>query len=166
MATNVIIATDEILAALNSVWATKSLVVYNAMLAAATPPRTAAVVAPVLIFEPLEKGVSPHPSTGALPWARMTVRHGAGYDAAIGLGGNRKRFRRTGTVWLQCFAPNEDGSGWSLSRQLAMIGQSVYQGARTTNVTFNNVALLERGQDGGFYRTDITAQFKWDELQA
>lgn len=166
MATNVIIATDEMLAALNSVWPAKSLALYNTFLTGATPARPTVSTAPVLIFEPLEKGVSPHPSTGALPWARVTVRHATGFDAAIGLGGNRKRFRRTGTLWLQCFAPNEDGSGWGLSRQLAMIGQSVYQGARTVNVTFNNVALIERGQDGSFYRTDITAQFKWDELQA
>jgi len=145
---DIVTATDDILAALRTIWLAESPAIVGSM------------TAPVLVFEALEKDLKPHPKDGSKAWARLTVRHASGRAAALG----NRRFRRTGTVHVQIFVPFKDGSAYTVAQRLARVAQKAYEGERAGAVTFNSVATPERGVEGSWYRIDCLASFSWDEV--
>lgn len=102
------------------------------------------------------------PEMGA--WARVTVRHGTGFQATLaGETGNR-RFTRPGVVTVQIFTPS--GDGLELSDILAIIAARALEGVRTDNgVWFKNVSAPEIGHDGKWFQRNVTADFEYDEVR-
>lgn len=147
MAIDVVSATDVILSDLKVLWDVQAAVLV-------TPT-------PVLVFEPLEKSLLPHPADAALPWARVVVQHVTGRAAAIG----PHRWRRTGLVLVNVFVPFTDGSSFTLAQRLAKIAQEAYETPADTRVKYPRVDYKERGRDGTFYRVDVVANFWWDEIK-
>lgn len=119
---------------------------------------------PALVFEATEKDMIPHPSTLTAPWGRVAIRHGGSKQTSMGPVG-RRRFERTGTLWVQCYIPWKEGADLSTAEALALVARNGYEGVSTDNVTLRAVALQERGRDGNFYRWDVLAQFTWYEIK-
>lgn len=149
MATDYDDAIDATLTVLKALWDTESA----AIVGAADPV--------LLVYEEAERDLKPHPADSTQPWARVVVRHATGRAAALG----RHRFRRTGTVYVQAFVPNDNGLAKGKATGLARIAQKAYEMTRGTAVSFKNATVTEKGPDGNFYRADCTAEFWWDELR-
>jgi len=103
------------------------------------------------------------PTSGA--WARVTVQHNTGRQATLSNGVGQRRFRRTGVVTVQVFAPTGDGQ--EFSDQLATIAKNAFEGVTTSpgRVMFRDVRLREVGQDGNFYQVNVLADFEYDEVR-
>jgi hypothetical protein len=115
---------------------------------------------------------SDKPENAATPWARVSVRHNPVQPGAVTLGrapDGKRRYTRTGLVFVQLFTPL--GDGLSLADQLATIARSAFEGVVTTpgNVIFRAVSVNEVGSEvgpekGGWFQTNVTAQFEYDEI--
>lgn len=90
-------------------------------------------------------------------WARVTVRHLTGGNAAIG----NKLFERTGVVTVQIFT--QFGTGNVLSDELAQIAVNAFDGQSTGAVWFRNVRVTEIGQDGQWFNVNVYAEFEYTE---
>jgi hypothetical protein len=107
------------------------------------------------------------PSSTSVPWARVAVRHNPVQPGQVTLGqaDGRRRFTRTGLVFVQLFTPT--GDGLSLADSLATIARSAFEGVATTpgNVIFRAVSVSEVGpEEGGWYQTNVTALFEYDQI--
>lgn len=94
-------------------------------------------------------------------WARVTLRHATGRQSSLSGAMGTRRFTRTGTLWVQVFAPVGDGNATALS--LAETVVNAYQAASGT-VWYRNVRMREQGSDGAFARVDVLADFTYDSF--
>lgn len=91
-------------------------------------------------------------------WARITVQHSSGSNAAIGNG----LFDRFGVVTVQVFTAL--GTGLSIGDNVYKIVGDAYEGKTTPGgVWFRNVSVNEIGPEGEWYQTNITADFEYNE---
>jgi hypothetical protein len=99
------------------------------------------------------------------PWARARVQHNASAQVTLSGEAGARRFRRTGVVSVEIFTPT--GDGLTLSDQLAMIASRAFEGVTTEpgRVIFRNVRVTEAGQDGAWHKTDVLADFEYDEVR-
>lgn len=144
---DLIAATDAIIARLMTDWI------------ALTPAITGGSP-PAVVDEATEQDMKPHPRVTSAPWARVTVRHSTGRAAALG----NDLHRRTGNVFVEVRVPFSDGSAYTLCQRLAAVAQKAYEKRADAGVSFTSSALQERGREGTWYRIDVQAAFRWDEL--
>ncbi|AAT69471.1 gp77 [Alphaproteobacteria phage PhiJL001] len=91
-------------------------------------------------------------------WARVTVRHTGGNDAALG----GRIFERTGFATVQIFTIH--GRGLSRADELAKVAVDAFQGQSTPGgIWFRNVRLVEVGQDGKWFQNNVVADFEYTE---
>jgi hypothetical protein len=104
------------------------------------------------------------PTTGA-GWARISVQHGSGGQATLSNESGRKRYRRTGIVFVQIFT--DRGDGMVLADELATITKNAFEGVATNpgRVTFYRVRVREVGPDGQWFQTNVLADFDYDEVK-
>lgn len=94
-------------------------------------------------------------------WGRVTIRHANGQQRTFSAAMRQLRYARTGTLWVQVFAPAGDGNVTAYG--LAETVVNAYQGARGT-VWYRNVRMREQGADGAFSRVDVLADFTYDNF--
>ena len=111
------------------------------------------------VIYPDEKGTPP--ATGT--WARFNCVENDGFQATMGSPGSN-RFRHTGLVTIQIFAPQ--GKASIDARAKATAALAVFMGQETTNnIHFFNVQVREIGNDGtGYYQINVLASFRYDEI--
>jgi hypothetical protein len=153
MATDFESACDAILSTLKVQWDADTTAVAGAV--------------PALVYEAQEPDLKPHPRDSALPWARVVLRHTGARKATLNNDEGTARYRRTGFVWLQVFAPADSEQGWTLAQRLAMIGQKAYEGKRAAGgeVVFTTSAILDRPKSGNWFQFDVKTEFYWDEIR-
>lgn len=102
------------------------------------------------------------PTSGA--WARITVQHAFGGQPTVGKNAGARRYRRTGLVTVEIWTPSGDST---LADALSMIALSAFEGKRTSpgGVWFRNVRPNEIGQDGVWFKTNVLADFVYDEVR-
>lgn len=104
------------------------------------------------------------PPAGHLPWLRAVLRHGASFQATLSGATGKRRFRRTGTLVVQCF--DIVGQGLAPGGDLPKIVQDAYEGKTSpTGVIFRNVSINEIGPDGDFFQTNVVINFEYDEIK-
>ena len=97
---------------------------------------------------------------GNTPWARLTIRHNDGQNAALG----NKLFGRQGLVTVQIFTPQ--GEGLLTADILAKLVSDALEGKSTVGgVWFRNVRMREVGGDGSFYQVNVIAEFDYNEVK-
>lgn len=151
MSLTIVTATDAILGRLKTQWD------------ADTPTLNDGDIPP-LVYEATERSLEVHPKDKDEVWARVTIRHSPNQGpAAIG----KRRFRRTGTVFVQVYVPNKDGtgSGYTLAQQFGAVAQNAFDGKRCGGVSIKQCAVMEKGTDGRWYRADCNVSFWWDEIR-
>lgn len=105
-----------------------------------------------------------HVDTAGATWARATLRHNTGFQATLAGETGQRRFRRTGTLVVQIFQP--PGAGLSLNPDLAKIVVDAYEGVTSAGgVIFRDVVPNEIGVDGGFFQTNVSVNFEYDEIK-
>lgn len=155
MAVDIEGATDELLGALKTAWDAN---------ARSTAVDGVTVFTPLLVYEPDEADLKPHPSDSDRAWARVVIRHGSTLKRAIGMSGP-SRYGRTGILFFQAFSPNRSGAAWAEARALATIAQRAYEGKPSPNVQFLRASVFERGAEASWYRADMQMNFRWDEIK-
>lgn len=107
------------------------------------------------------------PDDTSSPWARVAVRHNPVQPGKVTLGrapDGRSRYRRSGLVLIQLFTPS--GEGLSMADSLATIARRAFEGVSTSpgNVIFRTVSVNEVGENRGWFQTNVTTQFEYDEI--
>lgn len=103
------------------------------------------------------------PDDGA--WARISVQHQDGNQATLSGAVGQRRFRHTGTVFVQVFTPFDDGM--VQNDELVMIAKDAFEGTVTSpgGVIFRRVRINEVGQDGQWFQTNVLASFEYDQIR-
>lgn len=95
-------------------------------------------------------------------WARVTVRHASGRQATLANAMGAKRYRQSGTLWVQVYAPV--GDGMLLAYSLAQTVVNAYRSARGT-VWYRNTRLQEVGSSGAFEQINVLTDFTYDDTR-
>jgi hypothetical protein len=145
-------ARDEMLGMLNTYWRA------NAGAAIGTPQSP-----PPILWEGSEPGAPPDQAAG---WARVTVLHATGQQATLANDVGCRRFRRDGTIIVQCFAPRGK-RGLTLAEALATVAKDAFEGKHSPNgeAWFSNATIHEVGPDKGWFQVNASIQFQYDEVK-
>ena len=145
------VARDEIQAEFNTAWVSN----------------TPAVTPDSLVPEVFWQGAAePEEKPAKLPWARVAIQHNVAGQGALSNAAGSRLWERFGFVTIQIFVPLELGQGLSLDAQLATIAKNAYEGKHTaSSVWFRNVRINEVGEEGVWFRTDVIADFTYDEVK-
>lgn len=121
----------------------------------------------VLVFEPSEQDLAPHPKDSDIAWARAVVRHADASKATLANSAGVARYRRVGKLWVQIFVPAHGAKDWTKAQQLAMVAQAGFEGKRTAGdgVLFLSSSITEVPRDGAYYRFDLKVVFTWDQIR-
>lgn len=96
-------------------------------------------------------------------WARVTVRHATGRQASLAGEQGARRWNRTGTLFVQVFAPVGDGS--TAVYAAAQVVADAYQAARGLGVWFRNTRINEVGASGAFEQINVLTDFSYDDVR-
>lgn len=96
-------------------------------------------------------------------WARVTIRHATGHQGSLKGAAGTQRWNRTGTIFVQVFAPVGDGS--TAGYTAAQIVVNAYQAARNPDVWFRNVRMNEVGASGAFEQFNVLVDFSYDDVR-
>lgn len=114
-----------------------------------------------VVYESVKGG----PPAENRPWVQPQIRHDFGGDASLtgGLGGKR-RYSRTGVLWIRIYMPM--GAGLAGGYDLGGAFVHALQGKSTDHcVWFRNVRLTEVGPSGVWYQFNVLANFTYDEVR-
>ena len=112
----------------------------------------------------LYENVAGAPPTTQTPWARATVRFGAGGDASLADSGGKQRFTRNGLLTIQIFIPN--GEGLSLGYTLSKIVADAFEGKATaSHVWFRKISATPVGPSAEWYMFNVLIEFTFDEVK-
>jgi len=119
-----------------------------------------------------KKGAVPTAGAGAVNapnWARVSLKHNpdptGGTQASAGADADGTTvYDREGHVFVQIFVT--DGKGLRLSDDLGTIAQKAFQGKTTSpgGVWFRHVRIVEVGESGDWYQTNVIAEFVYQEV--
>ena len=106
-------------------------------------------------------GVEGDAPTEGEPFARTSIRHDTGEKTTVGKGG---RYRRDGSVIVQCFG--RWGDGGREARKMAEVVASALDTGRTpSGAWFRNVGHQDAGRDGAYFQTNVTAAFTYQQMR-
>jgi len=115
-------------------------------------------------FLALYENVVGEKPTAQAPWARITVRHGTGFQSSLTGGLGKSRFERNGIAAVQIFIPN--GEGLSLGYSLSKVVADAFEGkASPKQVWFRNVTINEIGPDEEWFQFNVVIGFTYDEVK-
>ena len=93
------------------------------------------------------------------PWARLAIRPVDSEVASIG--GPQVRYRQTGNLILEIFAP--EGTGDGRARELADLACSIVRGREEARLRVWSARAIPLGVRDGWYRINVIAPYSWDE---
>lgn len=97
------------------------------------------------------------------PWARALVRHVTGQQASLAGESGARRWRETGIVIVQVFAPV--GDGMVRVYELAQLVKNAFRDAKNLDVWFRNTRIKEVGTSGSFEQINVTTDFIYDDVR-
>jgi hypothetical protein len=115
-----------------------------------------------LVFDDM-KGLTPDNQN---PWARASVRHTSGGEISISGGVGKRRYNRTGTLYVNLFA--QPGDGLRALDPLVKIVLDAYEGKTTpSGVWFTKAQVRELGllPSPGYYQLNVLVNFSYDEIK-
>jgi hypothetical protein len=113
--------------------------------------------------KPGDPPTTPDANNNPPTWLRVAVRHYDGGQSALVDATGRKLVTRRGMVTISLFEASKTGG--ALSDKLARIAESAFEGQTTSGgVWFKRVRTLEFGPDGVYFRTDVWADFEYDDV--
>lgn len=98
-------------------------------------------------------------------WLRVHMRHAAGSQGSLSCEHGQRRWRRSGLLFVQCFAPLEAGG---LTRAMALAGafrDAIQSAQLTSGVWFRDATATEIGPDKSWFNANTSARFTYDEVK-
>lgn len=105
------------------------------------------------------KGKTPD---GPDAWARITVRHNGGGQITMA-GAGKNRYNRTGTLYVNLFAP--PGDGLRALDPLTKIALDAFEGKTVSGIWFRKCQVRELGIVQGWNQTNVLINFSYDEIK-
>lgn len=100
-----------------------------------------------------------------IDWCRVTINHVDGLQETLANFNGVRRYNRTGTIIVQCFAPLAD-RGFSRAEEIAEQAVRVYEGkAGAGGIWFRNVRSVEIGAGEGWYQFNAIAEFDYSLMR-
>ena len=97
-------------------------------------------------------------------WARFSLLHVVGEQATLAGEFGARRWRRTGLVTAQCFAPLSSGSV-RRALELAVVVRDALQGRQSpSSVWYRSPKIMEIGEDRSWFQVNAVIEFTYDEL--
>lgn len=97
------------------------------------------------------------------PWIKVEVRHVAGGQSALAGDAGQIKTTRVGVTTVKLYEGY--GSGILFSDKLARVIEKAFSGKTTPGgVWFRRVRTVEYGVDGAWFRTDVLAEFQYDDV--
>lgn len=100
-----------------------------------------------------------NPNNTGEAWVRVTVLQGTANQVEMG---NKRRWRRPGTLEVQIFLPT--GTGTGLATELADTIRDIYEGRTINGVIFRATSLGPGNVDGPWRQFNVSTPFQADEL--
>lgn len=98
------------------------------------------------------------------PWAVVTLRHAAGFQATLAGDTGTRTYRRQGDLTIQIFIVA--GKGLQEFYNLAKVVSDAYEGSASPGgVWFRNIRINEVGRDGEFHQNNVKIDFEYDEIK-
>lgn len=98
------------------------------------------------------------------PWAVVTLRHAAGFQATLANNEGARTYRRQGDLTIQIFI--KIGKGLQEFYNLAKVVSDAYEGSTSPGgVWFRNIRINEVGRDGEFHHNNVKLDFEYDEIK-
>jgi hypothetical protein len=114
--------------------------------------------------KPRNPNAEPIPPKTPIPWIRVMMRHTGGRQATLANEIGQRRFRRTGVITAQIFAPL--GSSLREPERLGILINNALEGASTLHAVFiRNVRMNEIGSDGHWFQVNVDADFEYDSVR-
>lgn len=100
---------------------------------------------------------------GLAPWVRVGMQHTGTVQASLGRDEEgRRHYKHTGLVMCEVFLPL--GDGLQAEDTLAMVLWNAFKATTTANgVVLRNATAREGGIDGGWHKTNVSAEFEYHE---
>jgi hypothetical protein len=96
-------------------------------------------------------------------FARLSIKHDNQDQVAFAADSSQKRYRATGTVWVQIFTPV--ATGLTQADSLVTLAKNAFRGHPTPGgVWFTNVRDREVGPTGAYFQNNVLATFTYDEF--
>jgi hypothetical protein len=96
-------------------------------------------------------------------WARSSIRHATGNQASLSGDGDVRRWNRTGTLFVQVYAPI--GDGYNAGYTASQIVVNALQKSRHPELWFRDVRMNEIGESGAFEQFNVLATFDYDDVR-
>jgi len=97
-------------------------------------------------------------------WVRIGLRHVGRRQANLAGADATRRYTSTGFLVMALFTPAS--SGLSLADSLSSAFRNGVEGKTTSGgVWFRNARTIEQGLEGSWWRTDVLADFEYDEIR-
>jgi hypothetical protein len=107
---------------------------------------------------------TPPPADGV--WVRASLRHAEGRQGSLSCEHGERRWRRLGTLAVQCFAPLSGPKPLQTAEAVACAIRDAFQGAATPGgVWFREATTNEVGPDASWYQVNATVLFEYDEVR-
>lgn len=104
------------------------------------------------------------PDGPQVAWARGGVRHFLRRQATLSGSTGTRLYTSTGLLLVSLFTPT--GKGLGEADRLAVLFRNAVEGVSTSGgVWFRNARTTEMGLDGSWWRTDVSADFEYDEIR-
>ena len=103
------------------------------------------------------------PTDGTTPWVRVSVRHRAGRRASLGRADGKGKHTQAGFIFVEIYTPRENGLENSDTYSAAFAEQ--LRRFPDGDIWIADVAEIEVGEDGNWYRVDVIAEFEYDLIQ-
>lgn len=117
---------------------------------------------PDILWQGQEKG----PPSLEFAYARASVVHNTGRQASLAGEAGAKRFRRTGILFVQCFAPLGIENPLTIADNLGRIVLDAFEGRSSPGgIWFRSCRLNEIGPTDGWYQVNVIAEFSYDEVK-
>lgn len=97
---------------------------------------------------------------GRAPWARITCKHLDGGQRGFG-GDGTQRYVSAGVLCIEIFTLV--GTGYMAADDLAYDAKVYLEGIRSSQVWYRNIRAVDVGQDNGYQKTNIYADFEYDD---
>lgn len=103
------------------------------------------------------------PTDGTITWVRISVKHRNGSRASLGRKDGKGKHTQSGFVFVEIYTPRENGlvDNDVLSAAFADDFRSGPDG----DIWYKDVAEMEMGEDGNWFRTDVIAEFEYTLIQ-
>lgn len=103
------------------------------------------------------------PIDGTIKWVRISVRHRNGSRASLGRADGKGKHTQSGFIFVEIFTPREDGL--VDSDVLSAAFADSFRNPTDGDIWYRDVAEMEIGEDGFWFRTDVIAEFEYDLIQ-